>query len=124
MNCMNRSIVITTSEQSMEAPSPAPAPAPEPEVVHAEPVSTITDKPIHIIDCNYIREESGKISLKIKNVNVNQSRIGYIKILNKMGAKIKIKNVKKLYGEKQADIVVKSSKVLKPINCPSSLNSS
>ena len=33
--------------------------------------------------------------LKIKDVNVNQSRIGYIKILNKMGAKIKIKNEKK-----------------------------
>ena len=66
---------------------------------------------------------SKNCELKIKNVNVNQSRIGYIKILNKMGAKIKIKNVKKLYGEKQADIVVKSQPYLKKINCPSSLSS-
>ena len=40
-----------------------------------------------------------------------------------MGAKIKIKNVKKLYGEKQADIVVKSQPYLKKINCPSGLSS-
>tara|TARA_Y100000591_G_scaffold331780_1_gene366762 strand:- start:148 stop:1482 length:1335 start_codon:yes stop_codon:yes gene_type:complete len=62
--------------------------------------------------------------LRIKNVNVNQSRIGYIDILNKMGAKIKIVNVKKKYGEKQADILVKSQPKLKKINCPASLNSS
>ena len=61
--------------------------------------------------------------LKIKNVNINKSRIGYIKILNKMGAKIKIKNIKKKYGEKQADIFVKSQNILKKINCPPSLNS-
>ena len=66
---------------------------------------------------------SKNCELKVKNVNVNQSRIGYIKILNKMGAKIKIKNVKKLYGEKQADIVVKSQPYLKKINCPPSLSS-
>ena len=61
--------------------------------------------------------------LKIKNMNINDSRIGYIKILNKMGAKIKVKNVKKRYGEKQADIFVKSQPVLKKIDCPPSLNS-
>ena len=61
--------------------------------------------------------------LRIKDVNVNQSRIGYIKILNKMGAKIKIKNEKKKYGEKQADIFVKSCQTLKKINCPPALNS-
>ena len=61
--------------------------------------------------------------LKIKNVNVNQSRIGYIKILNKMGAKIKIKNVRKRYGELQADIFVKSQSNLKKINCDPKLNS-
>ena len=61
--------------------------------------------------------------LKIKNVNINHSRIGYIKILNKMGAKIKIKNIRKRYEEKQADIIVKSQKNLKKINCPPSLNS-
>ena len=66
---------------------------------------------------------SKNCELKIKNVNVNHSRIGYIKILNKMGAKIKIKNIKKKYGEKQADIFVKSQTALKKINCPPSLNS-
>jgi 3-phosphoshikimate 1-carboxyvinyltransferase len=66
---------------------------------------------------------SKNCELKIKNVNVNHSRIGYIKILNKMGAKIKVKNIKKRYGEKQADIFVKSQKTLKKINCPPSLNS-
>ena len=66
---------------------------------------------------------SKNCELKIKNVNVNQSRIGYIKILNKMGAKIKIKNIKVRYGEKQADIIVKSQPSLKKINCPKSLNS-
>ena len=66
---------------------------------------------------------SKNCELKIKNVNVNQSRIGYIKILNKMGAKIKIENVKKLYGEKQGDILVKSQPYLKNITCPSNLSS-
>ena len=66
---------------------------------------------------------SKNCELKIKNVNINESRIGYIKILNKMGAKIKFDNVKIKYGEKQADIFVKSQPVLKKINCPPSLNS-
>ncbi len=67
---------------------------------------------------------SKNCELNIKNVNVNPSRIGYIKILNKMGAKIKLKNIKKKYGEMQADIFVKSQPTLKKINCPPSLNSS
>ena len=67
---------------------------------------------------------SKNCELKIKNVNVNESRIGYIKILNKMGAKIKIKNIKKKYGERLADISVKSQPSLKKINCSPSLNSS
>ncbi len=66
---------------------------------------------------------SKNCKLKIKNVNINQSRIGYIKILNKMGAKIKIKNIRTKYGEKQANIFVQSQPNLKKINCPSSLNS-
>ncbi len=66
---------------------------------------------------------SKNCELKIKNMNVNASRIGYIKVLNKMGAKIKIKNVKKRYGEKQADIFVKSQNYLKKVNCPASLSS-
>ena len=61
--------------------------------------------------------------LKIKDMNVNESRIGYIKILNKMGANIKVKNIKIRHGEKQADIFVKSQSNLKKINCPPTLNS-
>ena len=62
--------------------------------------------------------------LKLTNVNINNSRIGFIKILNKMGAKIRIKNIKKRYGERHADIFVKSQSHLKKINCPPKLNSS
>ncbi len=62
--------------------------------------------------------------LKIKNVNINPSRIGVIKILNKMGAKILLLNKKKNNNEECADIFVKSQKNLKKINCPISLNSS
>ena len=61
--------------------------------------------------------------LKIKNVNLNPSRIGFINIANKMGAKIKILNKKKRYGEIIGDIFVKSQSKLKAINCPSSMNS-
>tara|TARA_B100001027_G_scaffold191169_1_gene145366 strand:+ start:757 stop:2088 length:1332 start_codon:yes stop_codon:yes gene_type:complete len=61
--------------------------------------------------------------LKIKNVNLNPSRIGFINIANKMGAKIKILNKKNRYGEIIGDIFVKSQSKLKAINCPSSMNS-
>ena len=61
--------------------------------------------------------------LIIKNVNINPTRTGIIKILKMMGVKIIFKNVKNYKGEKIADIVVKSCKNLKAINCPSSLNS-
>ena len=67
---------------------------------------------------------SKNCELLLKNVNINQSRIGFIKVLNKMGAKIKLLNTKKKYGEKQADILVKSQKSLKKINCSPRLNSS
>ena len=40
-----------------------------------------------------------------------------------MGAKIKIKNVKTKYGERKADIYVRSQPFLKKINCSPSLNS-
>ena len=66
---------------------------------------------------------SKNCELKIKNMNVNQSRIGYIEILNKMGAKIRVRNTKIRYGEKLADIFVKSQPALKKINCPPNLNS-
>ncbi len=62
--------------------------------------------------------------LILKNINLNPSRLGILKILNKMGAKIKLKNVKSNKGEKCGDIIVKSNSKLNAINCPSSLNSS
>ena len=63
-------------------------------------------------------------AITIRNVNINQSRLGIINILRMMNCKITFKNKRIYKGEKSADIYVKSSKVLKPINCPSSLNSS
>ena len=62
--------------------------------------------------------------LVIRNVNVNPTRIGCINILNRMGAKIKIKNKKKYKGEIIGNIFVKSKKNLKSVSCPSNLNSS
>jgi 3-phosphoshikimate 1-carboxyvinyltransferase len=62
--------------------------------------------------------------LLIKNVNINSSRTGIIKILNMMGAKILLKNQKNYRGERISDIFIKSSKNLKAINCSSELNSS
>ena len=62
--------------------------------------------------------------LLIKNVNINPSRTGVIKILKKMGAKITLKDQKKYKGEKIANILVESSNKLKAINCPSKFNSS
>ena len=62
--------------------------------------------------------------LKIKNVNINPTRIGLIKILKKMGVNIEFKNLKKYKGEKVADIYVESTKFLRGINCPPNLNSS
>ena len=43
--------------------------------------------------------------IKIKNVCLNPNRIGFIKILKKMGANIKFKNVKQYYGEPVGDII-------------------
>ena len=40
-----------------------------------------------------------------------------------MGVNIKLKNLKKYKGEKNADLEIKSPKILKAINCPSKLNS-
>ena len=62
--------------------------------------------------------------LLVKNVNINPSRVGVITILKKMGAKIILKNQKNYRGEKISDILIKSSKKLKAINCPVELNSS
>ena len=62
--------------------------------------------------------------LTIKNINVNKSRMGIIKILNKMNANITFKNKTNYKGEFISDIVVKSKQNLKGINCPENLNSS
>jgi len=66
---------------------------------------------------------SNNSELIIKNVNINPSRIGIITILKKMGISIIFKNQKTYKGEKIADIVVKSPKSIKSINCPSKFNS-
>ena len=67
---------------------------------------------------------SDNSKLLIKNVNINPSRTGVIKILKNMGVKILIKNKKNYKGELIADILVKSSTNLKAINCLPEINSS
>ena len=54
-------------------------------------------------------------SLIIKNVGLNPTRIGFYKLLQTQGAKIKFKNLKKENNEIRGDIFVKNCK-LKPIN--------
>ncbi len=62
--------------------------------------------------------------LLIKNINTNPTRIGMIKILRMMGGSIKFLNKRSYKGEKISDILVKSSKKLKGIDCPVKYNSS
>ncbi len=66
---------------------------------------------------------SNNSKLKIKNVNINPTRVGILKILKIMGVNISVKNIKTYKGEKIADLIVKSKKSFKPINCPTKLNS-
>jgi len=66
---------------------------------------------------------SKKSKLTIKNINVNPTRIGILTILKKMGAMVSLNNKKIYKGEQIADLVIKSPKFLKSINCPASLNS-
>ncbi|MDC0586004.1 3-phosphoshikimate 1-carboxyvinyltransferase [Candidatus Pelagibacter sp.] len=61
--------------------------------------------------------------LTIKNVNINPTRVGVLKILKLMNIKTQIKNSKNYKGEKVADLFVKSQDNIKPINCPIQLNS-
>jgi len=63
-------------------------------------------------------------SLKIKNVNINPSRMGVFYILKLMGIKISKLNIKNYKGEKIADLIIKSTNDIKPINCPIKFNSS
>lgn len=67
---------------------------------------------------------SKKSYLIIKNVNINPSRAGCIKVLNKMGANIVLKNKKNYKGEKIANIHIRSKNSFKPINCPTKYNTS
>tara|TARA_A100001011_G_C14230051_1_gene808350 strand:+ start:55 stop:1380 length:1326 start_codon:yes stop_codon:yes gene_type:complete len=67
---------------------------------------------------------SERSQIEILNVNINQSRIGIISILNKMGAEIKLKKKRLYNGEKISNIYVRSKKNLKAINCSPKYNSS
>ena len=62
--------------------------------------------------------------LKIRNVNINPTRVGILNILNMMGVKIQKTNLRKYKGEKVADLIIQSVKKIKAINCPAKLNSS
>jgi len=55
--------------------------------------------------------------IKLKKINLNNFRIGYIRCLKSIGANIKLTNVKIKFGEPVGDIAVKFSK-LRPINFP------
>ncbi len=63
-------------------------------------------------------------TLKIKNVNLNSSRSGVLKILKMMGGKIKILNLRNYKGERIGDIIIKSTDKLNSINLNSKYNSS
>ena len=49
-------------------------------------------------------------SLRLKEVNLNHFRIGYIRCLKSMNANIKFQNIKNKFGEPVGDIVVKKFK--------------
>ena len=61
--------------------------------------------------------------INIKNVNINPTRTGILKILKLMGIKIKTQNERTYKGEKIADLYIESTKKFKSINCPIRLNS-
>ena len=65
-----------------------------------------------------------KSKMVIKNVNINPSRTGIVKILKMMGVRIIFENISTYKKEKTADITIESAKNLKGINCPKKLNSS
>ena len=66
---------------------------------------------------------SKKSQLIIKNININPTRIGIIKILKKMGVKILFLKQKIYKGESIADVLIQSPTRIKSINCPSKFNS-
>ena len=57
-------------------------------------------------------------SIKIENVGLNETRIGFYQLLKKYGAKIKFSNLTRKNNERYGDIIVKTSK-LKPIKASS-----
>ncbi len=59
-------------------------------------------------------------SLKINNVGLNPTRIGFYELLKKHGAKIRFVNVKKINQEKVGDIIIKSGKLKKPLTASKS----
>ena len=61
--------------------------------------------------------------ITIKNICMNKTRIGFLKVINKMGASIAINNKKTICGEPVADLRVKYSR-LKGIKVPKNLVSS
>ena len=61
-----------------------------------------------------------KSFIKIKNVGLNPTRIGFYEILKKQKAKIKFINLKKEHNEIRGDILVKSSNITK-MKTPSNL---
>ena len=65
-----------------------------------------------------------KSEMLIKNININPTRVGILKILTKMNADIKIINKRIYKGENIGDIKIKSTEYFKPINCPENLNTS
>ena len=67
---------------------------------------------------------TNKSQIKIKNVNVNITRLGAIEILKRMGIKFELSNIKNYKGEKVSDIKVISPKIIKSINCPIKFNTS
>ena len=62
--------------------------------------------------------------LVFNNININDSRIGIIKILTQMNAKLRIINKRNCKGEYIGDIKIKSTTKLRSINCSKLLNSS
>ena len=63
-------------------------------------------------------------NILIKNCLINENRIGFYKILKRMGAKIIFKNKKIYKGEKVSDIYCKSANKLKSINLEKNFNNS
>ena len=100
------------------------------DFIKIDPVSKISSInykiPSHISSATFfmvLTSLSKNSALIIKDVNINPSRIGAITILKKMGVKIFFLNKRTYKGEKIADLLIKSCKKIKPINCPAYLNS-